>query len=152
MKTIKNPSDGRHFEDFQVGDVYKHYRGKTIKENDAVVICNMVMNTAQGHFNDHMMEQFPIGESIVYGGVTLSMVLGLASQDIAENCIREVGLDNIQMSFPVKHGDTVYAYTEVLAKEEQEYGGLLTVRHYGVNQDDVQVFQGERTLLVKRRR
>ncbi len=149
METTKNPLGGRYYEDFEVGDVYKHFRGKTVKENDAVVICNMVMNTAQGHFNDHFMEDFDIGESIVYGGVTMSMVIGLSAQDTAENCIRELGMDNIKMLSPVKHGDTVYAYTEVLGKEEHPEGGIVNLRHYGVNQDDVQVFQGDRSLLLK---
>ena len=153
MKTMKNPADGRHYEDFSVGDVYRHARGKTVKENDAVVICNMVMNTAAGHFDDHMMAQTPLGESIVYGGVTMSMVIGLTAQDTAENCIRELSMDNIKMTAPVKHGDTLYAYTEVLGKEDtnEDGGGVLHLKHYGINQDDRGGFEGERSLLIKKR-
>ncbi len=144
---------GRFFEDFKVGDVYRHYRGKTVKESDAVTICNLVMNSAQGHFNDHFMKDFPIGESIVYGGVTISMVVGLSAQDTAQNAIREIGMDNMRLKSPVKHGDTLYAYTEVLGTEEvpEENGGILHLKHYGVNQDDKIVFEGERKVLIKRR-
>jgi len=104
-------SKNNYFEDFKVGAVYKHFRGKTIKESDAVTICHLVMNTADGHFNDHWTADTPIGESLVYGGVTISTTIGLAAQDTAEQVIREIGMDNIKLKSPVKHGDTLYAYT-----------------------------------------
>jgi acyl dehydratase len=54
---------------------------------------------------------------------------------------------------PVVHGDTLYAYSEVLSVEpgDREDAGVVTFRHYGVNQDDKQVFQGDRRMLIKRR-
>ncbi|HLK23627.1 MAG TPA: hypothetical protein VKT30_03110, partial [Caulobacteraceae bacterium] len=55
---------------------------------------------------------------------------------------------------PVVHGDTLYAYSEVLSAEpspERQDAGVVTFRHWGVNQDDKVVFEGERTMLIKRR-
>ncbi|MGC6535446.1 MAG: MaoC family dehydratase [Parvibaculales bacterium] len=151
MSKAADVRGSRYFEDFAIGDVYKHFRGKTVKESDAVTICNMVLNSASGHFNDHVMADTIIGESIVYGGVTISMVIGLAAQDTAGNAIRELGMDNIKLLSPVKHGDTLYAYSEVLDVEEQAEGGVVTFRHYGVNAKDKLVFQGERSVLLKKR-
>jgi len=127
-----------YFENFEVGAVYKHARGKTVTENEAVTICHMVMNTADGHFNDDRMKnaKFGTGRALVYGGVTMSIVIGLAYQDTGEQVIRELELDNISMKFPVSHGDTLTAYTEVLAKAEVDDridAGKVTFRHYGVN-------------------
>jgi len=146
-------SANNYFEDFEVGSVIKHYRGKTIKESDAVTICNMVMNTAQGHFNDDLMRDTPIGESLVYGGVTISMTIGLAAQDTAEQVIREIGLNKIKLKSPVKHGDTLYAYSEVLSKDDtnEQGGGIVKFKHYGVNQNKIVVFEGERTVLLKKK-
>jgi hypothetical protein len=59
-----------------------------------VLITNMVMNTAQGHFNEHQMASTPWGKILSYGGVNFSMVLGLASQDCIENALEELGLDD----------------------------------------------------------
>ena len=67
-----------YFEDFNLGDVYEHARGKTVGEIDNVLITNLVMNTAQGHFNEHLMASNPIGHRITFGGVTASLVIGLA--------------------------------------------------------------------------
>ena len=141
----------RFFEDFEVGDVYRHWRGKTVKESDAVTICHLVLNSASGHFNDHAMKDTAIGESIVYGGVTISMIIGLAAQDTAENAVRELGMDNIRLLSPVTHGDTLYAYSEVLDKTDHKEGGVVHFRHYGVNQNEQAVFQGERRVLIKKR-
>ena len=51
------------------------------------------------------------------------------------------------------HGDTLYAYTEVLRKEDsdREDAGVVTFKHYGVNQKDEVVFEGERQVLIKRK-
>jgi itaconyl-CoA hydratase len=142
-----------YFEDFVVGAVYKHARGKTITALENVLFTNLVMNTAQGHFNEHMMAATPWGSVVSYGGVNLSLVLGLSSQDCVENALEELGLDNIRLLKPVLHGDTLYAYTEVLSKDDgpSREGGVVVFRHYGVNQRDELVAQLERRALIKRR-
>ena len=44
-----------YFEAFTAGDRFRHARGKTVTEMDGVLITNLVMNTAQGHFNEDAM-------------------------------------------------------------------------------------------------
>src|SRR5690606_19265497 len=69
-----------YFEHFNVGDVYEHHRGRTITEMDNVMITLQVMNTAQGHFNEHRMESSPFKHRINFGGITASFIIGLASE------------------------------------------------------------------------
>ena len=80
-----------YFEDFEVGAVYQHARGKTITALDNVLITNMVLNTADGHFNEDRMarlgKSFGGGKIVSYGGVNFSMGLGLPSQDCCENAL-----------------------------------------------------------------
>lgn len=145
-----------YFENFAQGDLIEHDRGKTVTEMDNVLITNLVMNTAEGHFNEHAMQQGASGvfaQRVVFGGINLSMVLGLAAQDTAEQVIREVSMTGIKLSNPVFHGDTLYAYTEILevADSDRADAGLVTFRHYGVNQDDKLCVQADRKALVKRR-
>ena len=145
--------DDNYFEDFKPGDVYQHARGKTVTEMDGVLITNLVMNTAQGHFNEDQMARGPMGQRIVFGGITASMVIGLAMQDTGENALRELALDKIRFRTPVHHGDTLYAFTEVLetAASEREEAGEVLFRHIGVNQVGKTVFEGERRVLIKKR-
>ncbi len=142
-----------YFEDFNVGDRLKHARGTTVGELENQLLTKLVMNTAQAHFNEHAMKDTPWGQRLVFGLVTGSIVMGLATQDIAENAIAELRLDKLRFTAPVFHGDTLYAYTEVLSRTEVERqdAGEVTFKHWGVNQDNKVVFEGERTVLVKRR-
>lgn len=153
MKLSTLTASDNYFEDFQVGQVFRHARGKTIEGLENVLITNLVMNTAQAHFNEHAMASTPFGGRLSYGGVNFSVVMGLAMQDTGENALAELALDNIRLSHPVAHGDTLYAYSEVLETKDadREDAGVVTFRHYGVNQNDKTVFQGERTMLIKRR-
>jgi len=142
-----------YFEDFVVGEVIRHARGKTVTALDNVLITNLVLNTAQAHFNEHAVQGTPFGKILCYGGVNFSMVLGLACQDCCENALAELGLDNIRLMRPVTHGDTLYAYSEVLEKTnaDQPDAGLVVFRHYGYNQRDEQVAQVDRRALLKRK-
>lgn len=148
---------GNHFEDFTVGDVYEHARGKTVEALENVLITNLVLNTAQLHFNEHMAESVPQKHRVTFGGVTASLVIGLAMQDTGENAAEEISLDKVRFRVPVLHGDTLYAFTEVMDKNEtpedsRGYNdvGLVRFRHWGVNQRGETVFEGERQVLVKK--
>ena len=90
--------------------------------------------------------------------MTASLVIGLAMQDTGENAVEEVGLDKVRFRVPVLHGDTLYAFTEVVATEAAPADprghrevGLVHFRHWGVNQRGETVFEGERRTLIKKR-
>lgn len=153
MKLSSLTSKNNYFEDFTVGQVIKHARGKTMEPLENVLFTNLTMNTAQGHFNEDLMKQTPYGQRLSYGGANFSIVMGLASEDCCENALCELGMDNIKLTNPVFHGDTLYAYTEVLELKDadREDAGEVRFRHYGFNQDKKQVFEGERRVLLKRR-
>ncbi|MCG8423542.1 MAG: MaoC family dehydratase [Proteobacteria bacterium] len=142
-----------YFEDFEVGAKMRHARGTTIGEVENQLLTKLVMNTADAHFNEHKMNRSPFGQRLVFGLVTGSMVIGLASQDTAENALAELRFDKFRFRAPVFHGDTIYAYTEVLEKRsaEREDAGIVRFKHWGVKHDDTIVFEGEREVLIKRR-
>ena len=147
----KLTSGNNYFEDFTAGQKIKHARGTTIDEVENQMLTKLVMNSAQGHWNQALMEKTPMKKRLVFGFITASMVIGLATQDTAENAIRELGLDKIKFKKPVFHGDTVNAYTEVLATEPADEGGVVRFKHWGVNQNEEVVFEGERSVLLRRR-
>ena len=74
---------GNYFEDFVPGRVIRHARGKTMCEQDNVGITLMVLNTAEGHFNEDVMQRTGLGgrgwtRRLQFGGVTIAMVIGMA--------------------------------------------------------------------------
>jgi itaconyl-CoA hydratase len=153
MKISSLTGKSNYFEDFQPGRVMQHYRGKTVGEMDNVQIVNMVMNTAQSHFNEDYMSRDPRKHRIVYGGVTMSIALGLAAQDTVENALAELSMTKVRFPAPVFHGDTLYAYSEVLAVDAGagEDAGAVVFKHWGVNQEKKVVFEAERRVLIKKR-
>jgi len=142
-----------YFEDFEVGAVMKHARGKTLEPLEQVLITNLVMNSAAGHFDEVQMKDTEFKKRLSFGGVNISLCVGLASQDTSENAIAELGMDKIRLTGPVFHGDTLYTYTEVLetSPADRDDAGIVRFKHYGVNQKEQIVFEGERTVLIKRR-
>jgi itaconyl-CoA hydratase len=154
---MTNPSDltgnDNYFEDFVPGAVMRHARGKTIETSEHVMVTNLAMNSAQGHFNEEAARATPFGQRMTFGGYTAALVIGLSSQDTSENALAELTLNKIRFGTPVFAGDTIIAFTEVLAVSDGDdpAAGIVHFKHWGVNQDDKVVFEGERKVLVKRR-
>ena len=148
-----------YFEDFQVGDNYIHGRGRTVTEMDNVMFTHLAMNTAEPHFNEDMMANLPslnkFGSTrVVVGTFTISLTMGLASEDCCENALAELGLDKMRLPSPVFHGDTIYAESEVIGKEEiadNPGAGIVYFKVTGNNQNDERVFEGERKVMIKKR-
>src|SRR4030081_1892142 len=115
MKLAALTGKDNYFEDFVPGAVIRHARGKTLEAIENVILTNLVMNTAQVHFNEHAIKANRFGQRLTFGGVTLSLIVGLSEQDTAKKARAELSLDKIRFSHPVFHGDTLYAFTEVLA-------------------------------------
>ncbi len=144
---------GGYFEDFEVGQKMRHARGTTIGEVENQMVTKLVMNTADAHYNEHRARNTPFGQRVVFGLVTGSVVIGLATQDTAEQALAELRLDKLRFRAPVFHGDSLTAYSEVLSKRDadREDAGVVRFKHWGVKHDGTVVFEGEREVLLKRR-
>ncbi|MBV1949054.1 MaoC family dehydratase [Streptomyces sp. BV129] len=143
------------FEDFAVGQRMRHARASTIDEVEGSFLAKQVMNTAQAHFNEHLLAGSPLGDGrLVFGLATASTVYGLVSQDTAEHAVAELGWDKLRFRAPVHHGDTIEAFTEVLETTDapgRADVGIVRFKHWGRRHDNVVVFEGERTALIRRR-
>lgn len=143
------------FEDFQPGQRIRHARAVTIDAITGSFMAKSVMNTAQVHWNDQAERDDALGPGfVVFGMITASTVLGLASQDTTENAIRELSYDDFRFLAPVYQGDTLSAFSEVVTVEphpEQDDVGIVEFVHWGLNQADTVVFRGLRRVLVRRR-
>lgn len=154
MSTVLQHLTGdRYFEDFVPGQRIRHARGATIDEVENNLLSKLVMNTAQGHWNEHVMRGSMLGDGrVVFGLITASVVFGLASQDTIENALGVIGCTELRFRAPVHHGDTIYAFTEVVGTEARDdRSGVVHFKHWGLNHEDVVVFEGHRSALIQRR-
>lgn len=123
---------GGFFEDFAVGDVFAHEVGKTVGD-EHMQLTALVRNSHPLHFDEVYSKENSFAKTrVVYGGLVLSWVLSLASRDTTGNALWDVGLDQGAHPSGVTGGDTLYAASRVLAKEDRGPFGTVTFRVVGV--------------------
>jgi acyl dehydratase len=145
---------GRHFEDFEIGDVYRHWPGKTITEYDDHLFCMITMNHHPTHTNDWFAEhESPVGKNLVVGNLVYSLVLGMSVPDVSGAAIANLEVETLSHKKPTFHGDTIYAETRVLEKKETSDGkrGVIKVETKGINQRGEEVCYFRRKVLVWKR-
>ena len=108
------------FEDFRVGEVIVHANGRTITE-EHLPLTYAVGNTHPLHFDRIFSAGLSgkmSGDPIVYGGLVFAWLEGLASRDVSENSVWELGFTEGYHTQPSVSGDTVAALSRVLAAED----------------------------------
>jgi acyl dehydratase len=146
---------GRYFEDFEIGDVYKHWPGKTITEYDDHLFCMITMNHHPLHTNAHYAEtQTQFKRNVVVGNLVYSLALGMSVPDVSGRAIANLEVESLKHTSPFFHGDTLYAETKVLdvqASKSKDDRGIVTVETRGYNQDGVEVLYFRRKVMVPKR-
>ncbi len=142
--------EGRFFDDFTVGDVYRVRYGRTVTENDNIWFTLLTNNTNQIHFNNDYGTKTDFGQCLVNSTLTLAIVTGMCVADVSENGFA-LGWDEVRMPNPLFAGDTLYAETEVLELRESKSRpgqGVVKVKHRGIKQDGTIVIEMTRSVMV----
>mgnify|MGYP001362519004 FL=1 len=145
---------GRFFEDFKVGDVYRHAMGRTLSEADNTWFTLLTCNTNEIHFNADYAAHTEFGRPLMNSCLTLALVTGLSVEDISRHLVANLGWDKVTLPAPVFAGDTIYAESEVLdarASKSRPGQGIVRLRTKGYKQDGTVVIEFERTVLVHSR-
>lgn len=145
---------GRFYEDFEIGDVYRHPFGRTVITTDNVWFTLLTQNVAPIHFDHHYSAQTEFGKPLVDSTFTLALVTGQSVIDVSMNVMANLGWDEIRLPNPVFEGDTIYSQSEVLEKRESKSRpnvGIVTVRTTGFNERGIVVITFKRTIMCYRR-
>ena len=150
--TVHERPFGRYFEDFEVGDIYRHWPGKTITEADDHLFCMITMNHHPLHIDAWYAEQTTqFGKNVVVGNLVYSLVLGMSVPDVSGAAIANLEIETLQHKMPTFHGDTIYAVTTVLDKVESKSKpdrGVVSVETRGFNQRGEEVCFFRRKVMV----
>ena len=151
MTTHERPF-GRCLEDFVVGDIYRHWPGKTITEYDDHLFCMITMNHHPLHTNVWFAENESVQKrNVVVGNLVYSLVLGMSVPDVSGAAIANLEIESLLHKNPTFHGDTIYAETRVLEKTESSSKndrGIVKVETKGFNQDGLEVCYFRRKVMV----
>jgi acyl dehydratase len=145
---------GRYLEEFEVGDVYKHWPAKTVTEADDHLFCLITMNHHPLHINDVYAGKSQQGRNVVVGPLVYSLALGMSVSDVSGKAIANLATEELSHPAPVFHGDTLFVESEVLEKRESRSKpdrGTVKVHTRVFNQDGVLVAEFKRLVLVPRR-
>ena len=153
MSTIDRPF-GRYYEEFELGDVYRHWPGKTITEAEDHLFCMLTMNHHPLHTNVWFAENETIHKkNVVVGNLVYSLVLGMSVPDVSGSAVANLEVETLKHAKPTFHGDTIYAISKVIDKSETSDGkrGIVTVETKGINQRAEEVCFFRRKVMVWKR-
>jgi 2-methylfumaryl-CoA hydratase len=104
------------WEDYEPGECIDHVDGMTIEEAEHMLATRLYQNTAKVHFNQHVEKDGRFGRRIVYGGHVISLARALSFNGLA-NAQMVAAIHGGRHTAPSFAGDTIYAWTQVLARE-----------------------------------
>lgn len=142
---------GKHYEDFQVGDVLQHALRRTVTEADNVLFCSLTLNTQPLHLDEEWARRSAFGQRVVNGLLTLALSVGISVRDTTEGTlVANLAYEKVEHPAPVFHGDTISVETRVLGKRRTSDPGrgLVELEHTVRNQRDEVVCRYVRKVLV----
>ena len=108
---------GRYLEDFTVGEVIKHWPGRTISETDNTWFSLLTMNQSPLHSDRNYNEKHsPHGQPIVNGILVMAIAVGQSVIDISGNAIANLEYEKVTHEGPTFAGDTIYSESTILGR------------------------------------
>ena len=144
-------SFGRYLEEYKVGDIYKHWPGKTITESDNNLFTLLTMNHHPLHLDNEYCKDHQHKKILVVGTLVFSVVVGMSVSEISGKAIANLDYKNVIHNGPVFIGDTLYAETEILNVKESKTKfdrGIIYVETRAFNQNNNKVLTFRRHVLI----
>ncbi|MBY0567097.1 MAG: MaoC family dehydratase [Hyphomonadaceae bacterium] len=115
------------YQDYEIGEKIDHVDGMTVEEAEHQIATRLYQNTAKVHFDAFGQQGSRFGKRLIYGGVTISIARALSFNGLA-NAQLMLGINGGRHVNPLFAGDTLYAWSEVLDKEDLGEAGALRLR------------------------
>lgn len=146
---------GLYFEDFEVGQEFRHALSRTVTEMDNTLFSLLTLNPQPLHIDAHFAASTEFGQRLFNSLYTLGIMIGMTVYDTTMGTtVANLGMTDVAFPKPVFHGDTLRATTTVLAKRESRSrpaAGIVEFEHHALNQRDEVVGRCRRTALMHKR-
>ena len=147
---------GLYFEEFHVGQIFKHAIHRTLTETDNVLFTAMTHNPARLHLDEeYCRNETEFGQRIVNSGFTLALMVGISVHDTTlGTTVANLGWDEVRFPVPLFHGDTIRVESEVLELRESKsrpQNGVVIFSHRAYNQKEQLVAVCKRSGLMLRK-
>jgi acyl dehydratase len=143
---------GRYFDELETGQQFRHWPGRTITEFDDTLFSLMSMNQHPLHIDEHYAAETQHRRRLVEGPLVISLVIGMSQADVGGRAVETLEYSAIRHHEPVFHGDTIYAESTIVAKEELPNDrGTIVIESKGLNQRAELVLTLRRKIVVPKR-
>src|SRR3984893_14674046 len=146
---------GKYFEEFRVGDVFKHQPSRTVTETDNMLFSTLTMNVQPLHLDAEFSKNTEFGQRLVNSIFTLGLVVGLSVGELTlGTTVGNLGFEKTEFPKPVFIGDTITAETEIIEVRESKsrpQWGIVQFEHRGVNQRGEIVVKARRLGMMRRK-
>jgi acyl dehydratase len=146
---------GKYFEEFRVGDVFKHQPSRTVTETDNLLFTTLTMNVQPLHLDAEFSKNTEFGQRLVNSILTLGLVVGLSVGELTlGTTVGNLGFEKTEFPKPVFIGDTITAETEIIEVRESKsrpQWGVVQFEHRGVNQRGETVVKSRRMAMMRRK-
>ena len=146
-------SNGRYFEDFEVGQVIKHWPGRTISETDNSWFSLLTQNQHPIHIDAHYAKSTQHGQNLVNGLLVLAVAIGQTVNDISLRGIANLDYESVKHEGPTFHGDTIYTKSTILDLRITSKGdrGVVYLETEVTNQREERVMTVRRHVLIPKK-
>jgi len=147
---------GLYFEEFRVGQVFRHAIRRTVTEADNVFFSALTHNPAALHLDEeYCRTETEFGQRIVNSAFTLGLMVGISVGDTTlGTTVANLGWDEVRFPAPLFHGDTVHVESEVIEVRDSKSrpaDGIVIFEHRAYNQQNVLVASCKRSALMHRK-
>ena len=146
---------GLWFEEFTVGQVFRHEVRKTVLDYENSLFSSLTYNPAQIHIDHAYCAETEFGQPLMNSIFTLGLVIGLSVQDTTMGTtVANLGMSETTFHKPVFAGDTIRAETRVMdlrPSQSRPTQGIVSFEHIGLNQRDEVVCRTLRSALMLRK-
>ena len=134
---------GLYFEQFTVGQLFRHEIRRTVTDMDNILFSSLTYNPAAIHIDHEYAKTTEFGKPLVNSVFTLGLMVGLTVQDTTlGTTVGNLGWEAVAFPKPVFAGDTIRAETKILelrASKSRPGQGIVTFEHRAFNQRNEEV-------------
>ncbi|MDB5743155.1 MAG: dehydratase [Polaromonas sp.] len=145
---------GLYFEQFEVGQTFRHDIRRTVTETDNILFTTMTHNPAAIHLDAEYAKSTEFGKPLMNSVFTLGLMVGISVGDTTlGTTVGNLGWDEVRFPKPVFAGDTLHVESKVLELRESKSrpsNGIVVFEHAAWNQHNELVATCKRIALMHR--
>ncbi|MBL8790783.1 MAG: MaoC family dehydratase [Rhizobiales bacterium] len=151
--TGSKTNPGNFFEDFQIGQVLRHATPRTVTQGDVALYTALYGSRFAVQSSDSFARSVGYSSAPVDDLLIFHIIFGKSVPDVSLNAVANLGYAECRFLRPVFPGESLYAISEVIGRKENSSRktGVVYVRTRGFNQDDAEVLNFVRWVMVKKR-